>query len=165
MTEDAGIVTKKKRAVLRTAVTKCISQLEKELQKTEPDDIAVEELLEHLEQKFECLKIVDKECGPLYSPTEIDKEIEAVEQYFDKIVTWRFRAKKQLGKNNKFKSDSDSCKTTEESKLIEPMKGLLGSSALATVEGFAITAENYAKAVEILKDRFGRKDAIINSHM
>ncbi|GFT37477.1 uncharacterized protein TNCV_4879261, partial [Trichonephila clavipes] len=90
---------KKKRAVLRTAVTKCISQLEKELQKTEPDDIAVEELLlEHLEQKFECLKIVDKECEPLYSPTEIDKEIEAVEQYFDKIVTWRFRAKKQLGK-------------------------------------------------------------------
>ncbi|GFV25023.1 uncharacterized protein TNCV_884891 [Trichonephila clavipes] len=210
MTEDAGIVTKKKRAVLRTAVTKCISQLEKELQKTEPDDIAVEELLEHLEQKFECLKIVDKECEPLYSPTEIDKEIEAVEQYFDKIVTRRFRAKKQLGKNNKFKSDSDSCKTTEESKLIEPMKvklpkliipkfygeinqwlsfwnsfktaihdnnslnsidkftylkGLLGSSALATVEGFAITAENYAKAVEILKDRFGRKDAIINSHM
>ncbi|GFS92185.1 integrase catalytic domain-containing protein [Trichonephila clavipes] len=156
------------------------------------------------------LTIVDKECEPLYSPTEIDKEIEAVEQYFDKIVTWRFRAKKQLGKNNKFKSDSDSCKTTEESKLIEPMKvklpkliipkfygeinqwlsfwnsfktaihdnnslnsidkftylkGLLGSSALATVEGFAITAENYAKAVEILKDRFGRKDAIINSHM
>ncbi|GFT37482.1 DUF1758 domain-containing protein [Trichonephila clavipes] len=45
------------------------------------------------------------------------------------------------------------------------LKGLLGSSALATVEGFAITAENYAKAVEILKDRFGRKDAIINSHM
>ncbi|GFV82732.1 uncharacterized protein TNCV_4147001 [Trichonephila clavipes] len=160
--------------------------------------------------KFECLKIVDKECEPLYSPTEIDKEIEAVEQYFDKNVTWRFRAKKQLGKNNKFKSDSDSCKATEESKLIEPMKvklpkliipkfygeinqwlsfwnsfktaihdnnslnsidkftylkGLLGSSALATVEGFAITAENYAKAVEILKDRFGRKDAIINSHM
>ncbi|GFW38356.1 uncharacterized protein TNCV_1332091 [Trichonephila clavipes] len=105
-----------------------------------------------------------KECEPLYSPTEIDKEIEAVEQYFDKIVTWRFRAKKQLRKNNKFKSDSDSCKTTEESKLIEPMKGLLGS-ALATVEGFAITAENYAKAVEILKDRFGRKDAIINCHM
>ncbi|GFV31472.1 uncharacterized protein TNCV_3462781 [Trichonephila clavipes] len=109
--------------------------------------------------------LYDKECEPLYSPTEIDKEIEAVEQYFDKIVTWRFRAKKQLGKNNKFKSDSDSCKTIEESKLIEPMKGLLGSSALATVEGFAITAENYAKAVEILKDRFGRKDAIINSHM
>ncbi|GFX47905.1 hypothetical protein TNCV_4792841 [Trichonephila clavipes] len=49
---------------------------EKELQKTELDDIAVEELLEHLEQKFECLKIVDKECEPLYSPTEIDKEIE-----------------------------------------------------------------------------------------
>ncbi|GBM35387.1 hypothetical protein AVEN_181492-1 [Araneus ventricosus] len=40
------------------------------------------------------------------------------------------------------------------------LKGLLCSTALATVEGFAITAENYAKAVEILKDRFG----IINSH-
>ncbi|GFY02446.1 uncharacterized protein TNCV_3503271 [Trichonephila clavipes] len=134
MTEDAGIVTKKKRAVLRTAVTKCISQLEKELQKTEPDDIAVEELLEHLEQKFECLKIVDKECEPLYSPTEIDKEIEAVEQYFDKIVTWRFRAKKQLGKNNKFKSDSDSCKTTEESKLIEQSRSLERSKNLGKYE-------------------------------
>ncbi|GFT19432.1 uncharacterized protein TNCV_2533431 [Trichonephila clavipes] len=44
------------------------------------------------------------------------------------------------------------------------LEGLLGS-ALVTVEGFAITAENYAKAVEILKDRFRRKDAIINSHM
>ncbi|GBO29368.1 hypothetical protein AVEN_236574-1, partial [Araneus ventricosus] len=39
------------------------------------------------------------------------------------------------------------------------------STALATVEGFAITSGNYAKAVEIFKDRFGRKDAIINSHM
>ncbi|GFU03705.1 uncharacterized protein TNCV_200101 [Trichonephila clavipes] len=180
MTEDAGIVTKKETSRTKNRCNKM-----------------------HF-------AIVDKECEPLYSPTEIDKEIEAVEQYFDKIVTWRFRAKKQLGKNNKFKSDSDSCKTTEESKLIEPMKvklpkliipkfygeinqwlsfwnsfktaihdnnslnsidkftylkGLLGSSALATVEGFAITAENYAKAVEILKDRFGRKDAIINSHM
>ncbi|GBM97911.1 hypothetical protein AVEN_228343-1 [Araneus ventricosus] len=44
------------------------------------------------------------------------------------------------------------------------LKGLLGSAALATVEGFAIT-ENYEKAVDILRDRFGRKDAIINSHM
>ncbi|GFV99056.1 anaphase-promoting complex subunit 1 [Trichonephila clavipes] len=79
MTEDVGIVTKKKRAALRTAVTKCISQLEKELQKTEPDNIVVKEL-EHFEEKFECLKIVDKECEPLYTPTEIDKEIEAVEQ-------------------------------------------------------------------------------------
>ncbi|GFV58036.1 uncharacterized protein TNCV_538491 [Trichonephila clavipes] len=90
MTEDAGIVTKKETSRTKNRCNKCISQLEKELQKTEPDDIAVEELLEHLEQKFECLKIVDKECEPLYSPTEIDKEIEAVEQYFDKIVTWRF---------------------------------------------------------------------------
>ncbi|GFV38194.1 hypothetical protein TNCV_4791801 [Trichonephila clavipes] len=72
MTEDAGIFPKNKRAALRTAVTKCISQLEKELHKI------VEELLEHLEQKFELLKIVDKGSKPLHKPTEIDKEIEAV---------------------------------------------------------------------------------------
>ncbi|GFW03925.1 uncharacterized protein TNCV_2050411 [Trichonephila clavipes] len=63
-----------------------------------------------------------KDCEPLYTPTEIDKEIEAVEHYFDKSATWQFRAKEQLGKGNKFKSDSDSCKTTEELRLIQPMK-------------------------------------------
>ncbi|GFW03927.1 DUF1758 domain-containing protein [Trichonephila clavipes] len=38
-------------------------------------------------------------CEPLYTPTEIDKEIEAVEHYFDKSAPWQFRAKKQLGKD------------------------------------------------------------------
>ncbi|GFW03928.1 DUF1758 domain-containing protein [Trichonephila clavipes] len=40
-----------------------------------------------------------KDCEPLYTPTEIDKEIEAVEHYFDKSAPWQFRAKKQLGKD------------------------------------------------------------------
>ncbi|GBM85163.1 hypothetical protein AVEN_226223-1 [Araneus ventricosus] len=74
MTEDPGFLIKKKRAALRTAVTKCIQQLEKEFKKNEPDDGEVEELLEHLSEKFESLKVVDRECENLYKPAEIDKE-------------------------------------------------------------------------------------------
>ncbi|GBN21039.1 hypothetical protein AVEN_75944-1 [Araneus ventricosus] len=210
MTEDTGVLIKKKRAALRTAVTKYIQQLEKELKKNEPDDGEVEELLEHLSEKFESLKVVDRECETLYKPAKIDKELEVAEQYRDKTITWRFRAKKHLRKSDKLNSNCESGTATEIAKLSETiniklpkinipkfygeinqwlsfwnsfktaihdnsslssidkftyLKGLLCSTALATVEGFAITAENYAKAVEILKDRFGRKDAIINSHV
>ncbi|GBN99639.1 hypothetical protein AVEN_179943-1 [Araneus ventricosus] len=194
MTEDTGVLIKKKRAALRTAVTKYIQQLEKELKKNESDDDEVEELLEHLSEKFESLKVVDRECETLYKPAEIDKELEVAEQYWDKIITWRFRAKKHLRKSNKLNSNCESGTATEIAKLTETikvpkinipkfygeinqwlsfwnsfktaihdnsslnsidkftyLKGLLCSTALATVEGFAITAENYAKAVEILK--------------
>ncbi|GBM10768.1 hypothetical protein AVEN_148-1 [Araneus ventricosus] len=82
-----GSSYKKKRAVLRTAVTKYIQQLGKELKKNEPDDGEIEELLEHLSEKFESLKAVDRECENLYKPEEIDKELEAAEQCRDKIIT------------------------------------------------------------------------------
>ncbi|GBO33897.1 hypothetical protein AVEN_81534-1, partial [Araneus ventricosus] len=119
MTEDTGVLIKKKRAALRTAVTKYIQQLEKELKKNEPDDGEFEELLEHLSEKFESLKVADRECETLYKPAEIDKELEVAEQYRDKIITWRFRAKKHLRKSNKLNSNCDSGTTTEIAKLTE----------------------------------------------
>ncbi|GBL95382.1 hypothetical protein AVEN_154789-1 [Araneus ventricosus] len=121
MTEDTGVLIKKKLATLRIAIAKYIQQLEKELKKNEPDDGEVEELLEHLSEKFESLKAVDRECKNLYKPAEIDKELEVAEQYRDKIITWRFRAKKHLRKSNKFNSNFDSDTTTEIAKLAETM--------------------------------------------
>ncbi|GBN48135.1 hypothetical protein AVEN_70020-1 [Araneus ventricosus] len=80
MTEDTGVLIKRKRAALRTVVIKYIQQLEKELKKNEPDDGEVEALLEHLSEKFESLNVVDRECENLYKPEEIDKELEVAEQ-------------------------------------------------------------------------------------
>ncbi|UYV66910.1 hypothetical protein LAZ67_4003301 [Cordylochernes scorpioides] len=45
------------------------------------------------------------------------------------------------------------------------LKSHLGGTALNTVEGFALSAENYEKAIKLLKDRFGREDILISRHM
>ncbi|XP_054712948.1 uncharacterized protein LOC129222459 [Uloborus diversus] len=45
------------------------------------------------------------------------------------------------------------------------LKAHLGRTALGTIEGFSISAENYGKAVKLLSDRFARKDILINAHM
>ncbi|GBL76691.1 hypothetical protein AVEN_53386-1 [Araneus ventricosus] len=46
------------------------------------------------------------------------------------------------------------------------LKAHLGGSALSTVEGFALTPENYEIAIKLLKkERFGRSDVLINTHL
>ncbi|UYV82266.1 hypothetical protein LAZ67_21001503 [Cordylochernes scorpioides] len=45
------------------------------------------------------------------------------------------------------------------------LKSHLGETALNTVEGFALSADNYEKAIKLLKDRFGREDILISRHM
>ncbi|GBM72972.1 hypothetical protein AVEN_35090-1 [Araneus ventricosus] len=45
------------------------------------------------------------------------------------------------------------------------LKAHLGGSALSTIEGFALTPENYEIAIKLLKERFGRSDVLINTHL
>ncbi|GBM85632.1 hypothetical protein AVEN_174027-1, partial [Araneus ventricosus] len=45
------------------------------------------------------------------------------------------------------------------------LKAHLGGSALNTIEGFALTPENYEIAIKLLKERFGRSDVLINTHL
>lgn len=45
------------------------------------------------------------------------------------------------------------------------LKSLLGASAANAVAGFSLTEENYKSAVDLLKNRFGRNDLVINAHM
>ncbi|XP_054724251.1 uncharacterized protein LOC129234281 [Uloborus diversus] len=45
------------------------------------------------------------------------------------------------------------------------LKSLLGGSAYNAVAGFSLTAENYKSAVDLLKNRYGRNDLVINAHM
>ncbi|KFM70677.1 hypothetical protein X975_07806, partial [Stegodyphus mimosarum] len=45
------------------------------------------------------------------------------------------------------------------------LKSLLVGSAYNVVAGFSITEENYKSAVDLLKNRFGRQDLVINAHM
>ncbi|GBM31429.1 hypothetical protein AVEN_39230-1 [Araneus ventricosus] len=42
---------------------------------------------------------------------------------------------------------------------------LLLGNALAAISGIVISDRNYDSSIEILKDRFGRQDTVISSHM
>ncbi|KRZ72377.1 hypothetical protein T10_4990 [Trichinella papuae] len=45
------------------------------------------------------------------------------------------------------------------------LRSCLSGSALAAVNGLSLTAANYFAAIEILKNRFGRKDVVIQNHI
>ncbi|UYV63815.1 hypothetical protein LAZ67_2005744 [Cordylochernes scorpioides] len=45
------------------------------------------------------------------------------------------------------------------------LKAYLGGTAAQTVEGFCLSEENYDKAVELLKKRFGKGERLIDMHM
>ena len=45
------------------------------------------------------------------------------------------------------------------------LKGMLANEAARAIAGLPITSQNYRKAIELLKERFGRKQTLINAHM
>ncbi|UYV77624.1 hypothetical protein LAZ67_15001762 [Cordylochernes scorpioides] len=177
--------------------------------------IELEELLEQLNESFNELKLVDHEIETLLETDDLEKELQGVEEYREKYITWRFRANKKIrqsdfhGENipnsnsrideNEMRHYVPSCTTVKLPKLmiskfygnfsewltfwnsfdaaihqnnsLNPidkfnyLKSHLGGTALNTVEGFALSADNYEKAIKLLKDRFGREDILISRHM
>ena len=45
------------------------------------------------------------------------------------------------------------------------LKGLITCNAARAIAGLPMTSQNYEKAIEMLKERFGRKQVLINAHM
>lgn len=45
------------------------------------------------------------------------------------------------------------------------LKSYLRGTALTAISGFALTSENYDSSIQLLKERFGRPELIISSHM
>ena len=45
------------------------------------------------------------------------------------------------------------------------LKRVLANEAARAIAGLPITSRNYGKAIELLKERFGRKQTLINAHM
>ena len=45
------------------------------------------------------------------------------------------------------------------------LKGLLTCNAARAISGLPMTSQKYEKAIEMLKERFGRKQFLINVHM
>ncbi|UYV71729.1 hypothetical protein LAZ67_9000140, partial [Cordylochernes scorpioides] len=213
MAEEIILRLKKKRAVNRSYLTKTCNKIESGLDTLMR--IEIEELLEQLNESFNELKLVDHEIETLLETDDLEKELQGVEEYREKYITWRFRANKKIrqsdfhGENipnsnsrideNEMRHYVPSCTTVKLPKLmiskfygnfsewltfwnsfdaaihqnnsLNPidkfnyLKSHLGGTALNTVEGFALSADNYEKAIKLLKDRFGREDILISRHM
>ncbi|UYV63235.1 hypothetical protein LAZ67_2003507, partial [Cordylochernes scorpioides] len=199
--------------ILKSYLTKTCNKIESGLDTLMRIDL--EELLEQLNESFNELKLVDHEIETLLETDDLEKELQGVEEYREKYITWRFRANKKIrqsdfhGENipnsnsrideNEMRHYVPSCTTVKLPKLmiskfygnfsewltfwnsfdaaihqnnsLNPidkfnyLKSHLGGTALNTVEGFALSADNYEKAIKLLKDRFGREDILISRHM
>ncbi|UYV63133.1 hypothetical protein LAZ67_2003249 [Cordylochernes scorpioides] len=207
-------------AKMRKQIQKNLSYLTKTCNKIESGldkliRIDLEELLEQLNESFNELKLVDHEIETLLESDDLERELQGVEEYREKYITWRFRANKKirqsdfLGENipnsnsrideNEMRHYVPSCTTVKLPKLMiskfygnfsewltfwnsfdaaihqnnslnlfdkfNYLKSHLGGTALNTVEGFALSADNYEKAIKLLKDRFGRENILISRHM
>ncbi|UYV69429.1 hypothetical protein LAZ67_6003549, partial [Cordylochernes scorpioides] len=213
MAEELILRLKKKRAINRSYLTKTCNKIESGLDTLIRIDL--EELLEQFIESFNELKLVDHEIETLLETDDLEKELQGVEEYREKYITWRFRANKKIrqsdfhGENipnsnsrideNEMRHYVPSCTTVKLPKLmiskfygnfsewltfwnsfdaaihqnnsLNPidkfnyLKSHLGGTALNTVEGFSLSADNYEKAIKLLKDRFGREDILISRHM
>ncbi|UYV68021.1 hypothetical protein LAZ67_5002829, partial [Cordylochernes scorpioides] len=212
MVEELILRLKKKRAINRSYLTKTCNKIESGLDTLR---IELEELLEQLNESFNELKLVDHEIETLLETDDLERELQGVEEYREKYITWRFRANKKIrqsdfhGENipnsnsrideNEMRHYVSSCTTVKLPKFmiskfngnlsewltfwnsfdaairqnnsLNPidkfnyLKSYLGRTALNTVKGFALSADNYEKAIKLLKDRFGREDILISRHM
>ncbi|XP_054706547.1 uncharacterized protein LOC129216358 [Uloborus diversus] len=66
---------------------------------------------------------------------------------------------------NTFKISIHENETLSKTEKFNYLKSYLGGPAANAIAGFEISDENYDSALQILKERFGKKDVIINSHM
>ena len=45
------------------------------------------------------------------------------------------------------------------------LKSLLGGPALSAISGFSLSDDNFDACINLIKERFGRTDLVISSHM
>ncbi|UYV81657.1 hypothetical protein LAZ67_20001831 [Cordylochernes scorpioides] len=91
---DIGQMSRKKPAINRSYLTKTCNKIESGLDTLMI--IELEELLEQLNESFNELKLVDHEIETLLETGDLERELQGVEEYREKYITWRFRANKKI---------------------------------------------------------------------
>ncbi|GBM62684.1 hypothetical protein AVEN_257280-1 [Araneus ventricosus] len=98
--DDKSGRLKKKRRVTRTSVTKICKAIETELTKTDVNVDALEEMLEQLAVESNELKNLESQIEKFVSDDKLEKEVKEVAKYIQKIITWKFRATKNVDSLN-----------------------------------------------------------------
>ncbi|GFQ73819.1 DUF1758 domain-containing protein [Trichonephila clavata] len=180
---------KRARSVSRSLVTKQINKLENEINNS-ADKTTVHEIYVQLISKYEELSTLDKEVESLINIESLEDEILTREEYRDKFIIWKIRAELSSVSTNqprlpkltlesfsgkdissfpsfwaRFKSAVDDNSNLNDVDKFSYLKSVVTSDAELAIRGLTLTPENYAKAVKILEDRFGRKELIVDYHM
>ncbi|GFU88782.1 integrase catalytic domain-containing protein [Trichonephila clavipes] len=180
---------KKTRSVSRSLVTKQINKLESEISNT-ADKTTVHEIYMQLISKFEELSTLDKEIENLIDIESLEEEIVTREEYRDKFIIWKIRAELSSVLSNqprlpkltlesfsgkdissfpsfwaRFKSAVHENSSLNDVDKFSYLKSVVTSDAELAIRGLTLTSENYAKAIKILENRFGRKELIVDFHM
>ncbi|GFW55786.1 hypothetical protein TNCV_121701 [Trichonephila clavipes] len=79
MADDAMNKLKKKRASVRTTITKTVKNIETEINKPEVSADALEELLEHIKIYSEDLNAINTQIENAVDITELDNELKALQ--------------------------------------------------------------------------------------
>ncbi|GBN51036.1 hypothetical protein AVEN_203211-1 [Araneus ventricosus] len=66
---------------------------------------------------------------------------------------------------NRFRNSIDNNIVLSKVDKVSNLKGLLGHAVANAINGFAHSDENYDQALNLLKQRFGREEIVINAHM
>ncbi|GBM01529.1 hypothetical protein AVEN_202404-1 [Araneus ventricosus] len=82
----------------------------------------------------------------------------AIDKYYGDPCSW-------LEFWNRFQNSIDNNTALSKVDKFSYLKGLLGGSAANAINGFALSDENYYQALNLLKQRFGREELVINAHM
>ena len=87
---------RKKRGVIRSSTTKLMSRLEGETSNEAPDCEALREMLSLLSVKEETLTDLDKGIEEETSDKELEAEVEGAQDYQDRIITLKTRARRLI---------------------------------------------------------------------
>ncbi|UYV72256.1 hypothetical protein LAZ67_9002364 [Cordylochernes scorpioides] len=122
-----------------------------------------------LSDVYEELRRVDEEIGKLIDIKDLEKDLKMVEEYREKAVAWKYLLKKR----SLVVAEGMQRETATATKKEYP--GEIGRPTLTgmptwverrpKLEGFCLSEENYDKAVELLKKRFGKGERLIDVHM
>ncbi|GFX15530.1 uncharacterized protein TNCV_3304591 [Trichonephila clavipes] len=167
---------KLRRTPLRTSFTKAVNHLQEIIENDPVDKNAVEMAFEMLDAKSVKLKKIDEDILELMIETNCTQEaynieFEAIEGYTEKMIAWQFQQfsgelKDWLRFHNQFKRIHEYESIDDGDKFQYLIQATTPKSrARDIVESFPATSENYRKAFEYLRMRFGQEDVLIQVYV
>lgn len=195
----------KKRALIRASTTKILSKVDAELSKEAADLERLEELMEQMLLKEECLDKIDGEIKEQTETDDLEDEVTRAMEYKEQITLRKTKIRRALRREQRdaapvmsaevesvhhnvklpklvidkytgdislwqyfwgqFEAAVHQNPNLTKTDKFSYLRSYLTGAAANVVAGLPLTEANYDNAIQLLHNRFGRKDLVINAHM